>query len=123
MNLIQHLKPKQAFAHLEVWKQKTVQWLNLQKTAQSPDNTLHHLRNKIDTLDHNIIQLFAHRMQVAEAIGNYKKQQKLSPHQPQRWAEVKALRINKATQLGLSEEFVENMLELIHQESLKRQVL
>lgn len=122
MNPIHIFRPKQHSLRLEVWKQKTVQWLRGQKTPQTPHTTLHHLRKKIDRLDQEIIQLFANRMQVAEAIGDYKKQQNLSPHQPQRWAEVKAIRIDKACQMGLSAEFMDKMLELVHQESLKRQV-
>ncbi len=121
MNPIQILKPKQAIFRLEVWKQKTVQWLRRQRTTQMPHKTLDHLRKKIDKLDHEIIKLFTDRMQVAEAIGHYKKQQNLTPHKPQRWAEVKAIRIDKASQMGLSEAFIENVLELVHEESLKRQ--
>ncbi|NJL14232.1 MAG: chorismate mutase [Microscillaceae bacterium] len=88
---------------------------------EQPEEPLPHLRQQIDALDTEIIQLFAHRMQVAERIGRYKKAQKMSAFQPQRWAEVKANRLEKGLALGLSEDFVGNLLDLLHEESLKRQ--
>ncbi|GAB4398382.1 MAG: hypothetical protein OHK0053_16940 [Microscillaceae bacterium] len=86
-----------------------------------PEGPLPRLRQQIDALDTEIIQLFAHRMQVAERIGRYKKAQKMPALQPQRWAEVKAHRLEKGIALGLSEDFVANLLDLLHEESLKRQ--
>ncbi|MCU0444592.1 MAG: chorismate mutase [Microscillaceae bacterium] len=79
------------------------------------------MRKQIDALDDQILQLLASRMTVAEQIGEYKKQQSILAHQPQRWAEVRAQRLEKARVLGLGENFMENFLELIHQESLQRQ--
>jgi chorismate mutase len=93
-----------------------------QETKSASHQDLTQLRQQIDQLDQQIIQLLADRMTVSEAIGNVKKAQKMAFHQPNRWTEVKAHRLEIAANLGLSEAFTENLLELIHQESLQRQV-
>lgn len=109
---------------IQVWKLliPLQRLLTKSKTSDKPaKQALVQMRQKIDSLDRQIIQLLADRMSVAEAIGQYKKANQMAFHQPNRWSEVKSERLETAVNLGLSEEFTESLLELIHQESLQRQ--
>lgn len=45
------------------------------------------LRCKIDEIDAQLVNLFVQRMEISEAIGNYKKERNLPIHVPQREAE------------------------------------
>ncbi len=79
------------------------------------------LRNNIDKIDDLIIQKMAERMQIAEKIGQYKKDNNITILQVSRWEEILNKRINYGKALKLSGEFTEKLLELIHAESIRKQ--
>jgi len=79
------------------------------------------LRAKIDDIDEKIIDLIAARMEVARAIGVYKKEHGLSILQLERWMEILRTRKSRGLQLDLSEDFLERYLEQIHSESIAHQ--
>jgi chorismate mutase len=54
-------------------------------------------------------------------IGTYKKRYNLSAFQVKRWDEVRSRFLKRGKHLGLDEEFLVNILELIHQESIRIQ--
>ena len=84
---------------------------------------LEQLRNVIDDLDEEIIQNLSLRMDIAERIGEYKKANKVTILQITRWEDVINKRLNMGLAMGLSEEFIKSLLQLIHKESIKRQTL
>lgn len=84
-------------------------------------NKLEDWRKQIDILDEKIITLLAKRMNVVKKIGEYKRKQKISALDTNRWEKVVASRLVQAKKLGLSEEFVNKLLQLIHKHSLKSQ--
>ena len=70
------------------------------------------LREQIDHLDREALQLLAARMEVARRIaGN------MSVFQPKRWDAVLRQRMETARELGLSEECVKGIFEKVHAES------
>lgn len=79
------------------------------------------LRTRIDQIDDELLQLFSKRMEVAEEIGNYKKQNNITILQTGRWNEIIEKTMLKAGKLGLSKPFIERMLKAIHQESINHQ--
>ncbi len=85
------------------------------------ENKLGELREKIDRLDEDLIQLLASRMKIIEEIGKYKKQNNITILQVKRWNEILNLRTSAGNSVGLSEEFIFKILELIHQESIRTQ--
>jgi len=82
---------------------------------------LHDLRNNIDKIDDLLIQKIAERMKIAEEIGTYKRDNNITILQVNRWDEILQKAINYGKALKLSEEFTEKFLELIHNESIRRQ--
>ncbi len=82
---------------------------------------LYWLRAEIDELDEQLWTTIAKRMEVSQRIGEWKKKNNVNPLQPQRFAEIVEQREKWAEQKGLPKEMVKQILEIIHQESLRRQ--
>ncbi len=76
------------------------------------------LREEIDKIDDEIMNYLAARMKISENIGQYKRDNKVTILQVTRWEEIIETRLAQGNAMGLSEEFVNNMLKLIHQESI-----
>lgn len=85
------------------------------------ENKLAELRERIDRLDEDLIQLLASRMKIIEEIGKYKKENNITILQVKRWNEILKLRTSAGNSVGLSEDFIFRVLELIHQESIRTQ--
>ncbi|MFI5157740.1 MAG: chorismate mutase [Sphingobacteriales bacterium] len=79
------------------------------------------LRSQIDKIDDLVIQKVAERMQIAEKIGQHKKDNGITILQVNRWDEILNKRTTYAKALKLSAEFTEKLLELLHSESIRRQ--
>lgn len=85
------------------------------------NDKLAELRSKIDKIDDIVIQKVAERMQIAEKIGQYKKDNGITILQVNRWDEILNKRTTYAKALKLSAEFTEKLLELLHSESIRKQ--
>jgi chorismate mutase len=81
------------------------------------------LRNKIDELDENLIHLLAERMKFSNEIGDMKSEESISILQPERWKWIIKTARKNGDQLNLSEEFVNALFNVIHEESINRQVI
>jgi chorismate mutase len=79
------------------------------------------LRSQIDKIDDLVIQKVAERMQIAEKIGQYKKDNGITILQVNRWDEILNKRTTYAKALKLSADFTEKLLELLHSESIRKQ--
>lgn len=79
------------------------------------------LRNQIDSIDQQYLELLAQRMEIVEKIGSYKKENNVAIFQLDRWEEIIATRIDLAEKIGLDKEFVLNFLKFVHKESIQIQ--
>lgn len=79
------------------------------------------LRDQIDELDHRLIQILGERMEVAEKIGRYKKENGIAVLQNWHWEAMLKARLDLANQKGLDEAFITKLFRSIHQESIHRQ--
>ncbi len=84
-------------------------------------DTLSVLRDQIDQLDDEIMQKLSARMKISEKIGQYKKDNNVTILQVNRWEEIIKTRITLGKAMGLSEEFTNDMMKLIHRESIQIQ--
>lgn len=82
---------------------------------------LEKLRSEIDVLDSEMIKILAHRFQLSEKIGDFKKDNNVSIFQLERWKQILQSRVDQATKQDISPAFVESMIKLIHDESIKIQ--
>ena len=79
------------------------------------------LRSKIDALDSKLLETIGQRMQISEAIGSLKKENKISVLQNQRWMEILERMKQEGSEKELSEVFILNFFKAIHQESISHQ--
>ncbi|MDZ4682712.1 MAG: bifunctional 3-deoxy-7-phosphoheptulonate synthase/chorismate mutase type II [Saprospiraceae bacterium] len=91
--------------------------------ADDPEflQNLDHLRQEIDEIDDEILNLLGRRMGLAENIGQYKYRNNIAILQTDRWNEILERAIAKGMKKGLSEEFVGAILRSIHKESISLQ--
>lgn len=79
------------------------------------------LRERIDHLDHELLDLLARRMRVVEEIADCKRENNVATLQLSRWSALLEDRLSRAQALGLSAEYAQALYEIIHRESVRRQ--
>lgn len=85
------------------------------------DAELRLLREQIDHLDSRLLQLLAARFDVAREIARVKVEGNLAVFQPKRWDALLQHHMSTGQELGLGAEFVKDVFETIHAESVRVQ--
>ncbi|MBQ8157773.1 MAG: bifunctional 3-deoxy-7-phosphoheptulonate synthase/chorismate mutase type II [Prevotella sp.] len=80
------------------------------------------LRKQIDELDNQIMDVLAKRMRICREIGEYKKAHNMTVLQANRYNEILAKRGVQGSLCGLGAEFVAQVFESIHEESVRQQI-
>ena len=80
------------------------------------------LRKQIDGLDNELINLLSKRMRVCREIGQYKKDHNMTVLQTGRYNEILDKRGAQGALCGMSADFVKNIFEHIHEESVRQQI-
>lgn len=83
---------------------------------------LEYLRQLMDSLDAEIIELIAKRMELSDQMGEVKRLCNMTAFQPGRWREIVETRGDKAQALKLSKDFIVALYEMIHHESIRKQL-
>jgi chorismate mutase len=79
------------------------------------------LRQQINQLDDELMQILGQRMKVADKIGEYKKQNNITILQTNRWNSILERAFLKGDKLGLSKEFITKYFDAVHMESINHQ--
>ncbi|MCD6268583.1 MAG: bifunctional chorismate mutase/prephenate dehydrogenase [Deltaproteobacteria bacterium] len=74
---------------------------------------LKHLRDKIDDLDHQLIDLLARRQEVVEEVVAFKKEHQLSVYHPAREADMIDARRDHGRKVGLDADYMEEVFRNI----------
>lgn len=90
-----------------------------QSSSQKPLTTLEINRIKIDSLDSSVIETIGLREKLVKEIGLYKAKNHIPPLQAARFQDVLKKSIAAGKQQQLSEEFVTELMNAIHKESLR----
>ena len=85
------------------------------------EKELNWLRAEIDELDARLWETISARMDVSRRIGKWKKAHDIAPLQPKRFQQLSEQVAHFAKENGLSADFSQEVLKLIHEESLKQQ--
>lgn len=80
------------------------------------------LRRQIDEIDEQILEIMAKRMRVSCEIAQYKKENDVQVLQAGRYDEILTKRSQDGVSMGMSEEFVKEVFEAIHAESVRKQL-
>lgn len=81
------------------------------------------LRKQIDELDDQLLELLAKRMRVSCEIGTFKKEHNMTVVQTGRYDEILNTRIAQAEAMSINADFIRTILEAIHEESVRQQVV
>jgi chorismate mutase len=89
------------------------------KANPTTDSVLAINRKKIDALDKKLIEIIGERERVVKEIGIYKAKNNIAPLQAARFDQVLEKGVEAGKKEGLSEEFITELLNAIHKESLR----
>lgn len=92
--------------------------LNITREEDQRQTDLELLREKIDKIDTEIIGLLGKRMQISRQVSHIKKQKNMSVLQINRWDKLLKERMQQAEPKGLNGEFIKEIFEQIHKESV-----
>jgi chorismate mutase len=82
---------------------------------------LEKLREQINHIDDELIQLLGQRMKVADQIGQYKRDNNITILQTNRWNSILEKAFAKGDKLSLSKEFITKYYDAVHMESINHQ--
>ena len=80
------------------------------------------LRQQIDNIDNELVELLAKRMRVCREIGQYKKEHNIQVLQTGRYNEILDKRGVQGSLTGMSSDFIKQVFEHIHEESVRQQL-
>ena len=84
-------------------------------------NELLNFRNQIDLLDNKIVLKLNDRKKIVEKIANFKAKNQLTIFQIERWFDILHNRKQLAKELGIDEQMIAEIFELIHKYSILTQ--
>ena len=84
-------------------------------------NKLEMFRERIDEIDESLIRMLADRMDVVKKIGQFKKDNNITILQTSRWNEIIQERLALSSPLGISNDIMVEILQMIHKESIRQQ--
>ncbi|MGE0771107.1 MAG: chorismate mutase [Cyclobacteriaceae bacterium] len=82
---------------------------------------LEQLRDKIDHIDEELIEILSMRQKLIESVGEYKRENNVTVFQLERWNEIIQSRPEWGKLKNLSPEFIKAIFSVIHDESLRVQ--
>ncbi len=85
------------------------------------ENQLDLLRNRIDAIDNELLEILSSRSQIVKQIGEYKQNNNVTALQINRWTELMNNRIAIGNQLNLDKRFIKMIFQLIHEDSVRMQ--
>ncbi|MDE6682403.1 MAG: bifunctional 3-deoxy-7-phosphoheptulonate synthase/chorismate mutase type II [Muribaculaceae bacterium] len=123
-----HCNPDEAWS--DASQQVTPDVLNLiinslvPRNGAKPDSTesLTLLRQEIDRLDNELVDLLGKRMRICREIGLYKKEHGMKVVQGARYSDMMKSREELAREMEMSDEFIRRVYAAIHEESVRQQI-
>jgi chorismate mutase len=97
-----------------VWRKEDI-------NSEAYHQALEKLRQQINHLDDELLQLLGQRMKIADNIGEFKKNNDITILQTNRWNEILEKAYKKGDNLGLSREFITKYFDAVHMESINHQ--
>jgi chorismate mutase len=97
-----------------VWRTDTIDSEELHAVMEK-------MRQQINQLDDELLQLIGQRMKVADKIGQYKKDNNITILQTNRWNAILERAYQRGDKLGLSQEFITKYFDAVHMESINHQ--
>lgn len=91
------------------------------KASKNLNRGMEGLRSDIAELDDQIFNVLRDRMRLSETVGKLKRENKLTILDQKHWNQIISSRINNRVDNILSKQFVRQLMDAIHQESIRHQ--
>ncbi len=85
------------------------------------NDRLSQLREIVDEIDDELLNILRKRLLIMEKVGEYKKEHHITIFQLQRWQQILKTREQWAEKIGLPKAFVEKFCVMLHEESIRVQ--
>ena len=92
------------------------------RNQEQNTESLQELRQQIDRVDTELLDLYNKRMEISREIGKYKKAHSMPVVQENRYDNLIKSRVSAAVQMGMSADFMKTVLQAIHEESVRQQI-
>lgn len=92
------------------------------RNSEQNTESLQQLRQQIDRVDTELLDLYNRRMEISREIGKYKKEHSMPVVQESRYDDLIKSRVAAAVQMGMSADFMKTVLQAIHEESVRQQI-
>jgi len=99
----------------------SIHWRKEDTASEEYHAALEKLRQQINQLDDELMQILGQRMKISEKIGNYKKENSITILQTNRWNSILERAFAAGAKMGLSNEFVTKYFDAVHMESINHQ--
>jgi len=96
-------------------------WRHESSTEKEFVTALASMREQINQLDDELLQILGQRMKVADKIGEFKKANDITILQTRRWNDILERAMVKGEKFGLSREFITKYFDAVHLESINHQ--
>lgn len=80
------------------------------------------LRQQIDRIDNELLEILSKRMGISREIGQYKKEHRMPVVQAGRYNDIIRSRVKSGEEMGMSTGFMKTILLAIHDESVRQQI-
>lgn len=100
---------------------EAIVWRKEDINSEAYHQALEKLRQQINHLDDELLQLLGQRMKIADKIGEFKKNNSITILQTNRWNEILERAYQKGDNLGLTREFITKYFDAVHMESINHQ--
>lgn len=81
------------------------------------------LRQQIDVIDNELLEVLNKRMRISREIGQFKKEHRMPVLQAGRYDDIMQSRVKLAEEMGMSGDFMRKVLSAIHEESVRQQIV
>lgn len=98
-----------------------IKWRKEDAASAEYHAALEKLRQQINHLDDELLQILGQRIKIAEKIGQYKKENNITILQTNRWNEILERAYAQGEKIGLSKEFITKYFDAVHMESINHQ--
>jgi chorismate mutase len=98
-----------------------IRWRKEDIASEAYHAAMEKMRQQINQLDDELMQLLGQRMKIADQIGQYKKENDITILQTNRWNTILERAFKEGEQIGLSKEFITKYFDAVHMESISHQ--
>jgi chorismate mutase len=99
----------------------SIHWRKEDVASEEYHAALEKLRQQINQLDDELMQILGQRMKISEKIGQYKKENSITILQTNRWNSILERAFSAGDKMSLSREFVTKYFDAVHMESINHQ--